>query len=166
MSAFQPHIKFKHITLRTFILKWNKKKGASTQEWAQLFSPTLIFFSYCTIKTYSHLHTLHTFAQYKGVYTRFTGRVCHHSNHQFFFFKISWNIKLTLAYVNTARFPSSFRGFPLFLRSAEGNEEEKVHSHLPSRLSWRLEIYFSSHCLHRVGNKLWLPFHFHWTVAD
>jgi len=63
------------------------------------------------------------------------------------FFSKSRETELTLAYISTAHFSSSVRGFPFFLRGAEGYEEEEVHSRLPSRLSCRLEVPTSSHCL-------------------
>ena len=70
------------------------------------------------------------------------------------FFLKSRETELTLAYISTVHSPSNVRGFSLFLRGAEGCEEEVVHSHLPSRLSCQFKISDSSRCLYRVGDKL------------
>ena len=128
--------------------------------WRENFFPHRVqvlyfFFSYYTINTPSHLFTLHTSAQYKSVYTRFT-REWVSTQITTVFLKIMWNIELTVAYISTVHFPSSVRDFLCFFAVLK-DEEEVVHSHLPSRLFCQFEISDSSRCLYRVGDKLWLP---------
>jgi hypothetical protein len=115
------------------------------------------FFLYCTVTTPSHLFTLHTSAQYKSIYTRFTREWASTQITTI----ILKSHETQICHSHIIALCTSHQAFGYFLcffvMLKDYKEEEVVHSHLPSRLSCQFEISASRRCLYRVGDKLWLP---------